>query len=472
MENLNRERIHFIGVGGVSMSALARLSGKRGAVASGSDEKWSETIDKLKKSGINAYVGANAEVVKNADLVVYSSAVKTTNEELKTARSLGIPTMDRAEFLSMVAERFGYQIAVGGTHGKTTVTAMLAHVFKKFGLDFVGHVGGETEYGNLVFGGEFENADFAKFVEKEKDGIFLTEGCEYKKNILKLKPNVGVVLNAECDHPDCYPDSQSVDEVFSTFLAGCEVQIFPFSKMELSTYAHVSAYANNIDKDRAVGVFSNARMDVFSYDNSREENGEICVRKNGQGITSVVLPDTLPSTPLNVMFVLAVTDLIGLPSKEVAKAVEKFSGVKRRHEYAGLFQGVRVIFDYAHHPTEIKNVLSAHPDALVVFQPHTYSRTAKYMDDFATVLASAKTLVLMQTYGAREGEMKSADSESVARVVLSKNAESEVYLSKSHKSTIDIVKTLAPHFNEILFLGAGDIYDLKSKITCDGEKIV
>ncbi len=470
MENLNRERIHFIGVGGVSMSALALLSAKRGAVVSGSDEKRSETIEKLRNAGINSYVGMRAEVVKGADLVVYSSAVKQTNEELCVAKSLGIRTMDRAEFLSAVAGKYGYQIAVGGTHGKTTVTAMLAHVFKKFGLDFVGHVGGETEYGNLVFGGEFENADFAKFVEKEKDGIFLTEGCEYKKNILKLKPNVGVVLNAECDHPDCYPDTQSVDEVFSTFLSGCEVQIFPFSKMELSTYARVRTYANNIDKDRAVGVFSNARMDVFSYDNSREKNGEICVRKNGEIIVSVVLPDSLPSMPLNVVFVLAVTDLIGLPSIEVSKTVENFSGVKRRHEYVGRFQGARVIFDYAHHPTEIKNVLFAHPAALVVFQPHTYSRTAKYMDDFAAVLSGAKTLVLMQTYGAREGEMKSADSEAIARAVLSKNAETEVYLTKSHQSTIDIVKTLAPRFSEILFLGAGDIYDLKSKIAYDDER--
>lgn len=471
MEIPKKERIRFIGVGGASMSALALLALRRGAEVGGSDKNPSETLERLKSQGIEIDTPANPDEVSETDLVVYSSAVKEDDVELSRARKLGIRTLDRAEYLGEVAKNFGYTIAVGGTHGKTTVTAMLAVVLKRLGVDFVGHVGGETEYGNPVYGGAFENAHFAKFVEKEKDGIFLTEACEYKKNLLRLSPDVGVVLNAECDHPDCYPDLKSVEDVFGKFLDKSKVCVLHLSQIGLCSYARMRKIEyDDIETEKCVArVFSDGRVDLFAYENAGDINGEIRLKKNGEIVAEITLPDTLPSTPKNVAFVFAVTDLIGLSNEAVGKEIENFSGAKRRHEYAGKWNGAKVVFDYAHHPSQIENVLSAHPDALVVFQPHTYSRTAKYFDDFVRVLSRAKALVLMPTYGAREGSNKEWDSGRLRDGILSKNAKSEVYLAFSHSSTLEIVKILSFAYDEILMLGAGDIYDLKGRIPYDEE---
>ncbi len=453
------------------MSALALLALRHGAEVGGSDKNSSETLERLKEQGVEIATPANPDAVEDVDLVVYSSAVKEDDAELSRARKLGIRTLDRAEYLGEVTKNFGYTIAVGGTHGKTTVTAMLAVVLKRLGVDFVGHIGGETEYGNPVLGGAFENADFAKFVEKEKDGIFLTEACEYKKNLLHLTPDVGVVLNAECDHPDCYPDLKSVEDVFGKFLDKCKVCVLPLSQIGLCSYARMRKIEYEIEEtEKCVArVLSDGRMDLFTCENTGNKNGKIRLKKNGETVAEINPPDTLPSTPKNVAFVFAVTDLIGLPNEAVGKEIENFSGVKRRHEYAGTLNGARVIFDYAHHPSQIENVLTAHPDALFVFQPHTYSRTAKYFDDFVRVLSRAKAIILMPTYGAREGSNKEWDSGRLAEEILSKNAKSEVYVAHSHSSTLDIVKMLSFDCDEILMLGAGDIYDLKGRIPYDEE---
>lgn len=469
MKILKNVNIHFIGVGGASMSALAVLSKRCGAVVSGSDKNQSDVLEKLESEGVYAYCGKNLSAVEKADLVVYSSAIKEDDEELSFARSRGITVLDRAEFLGKIADEFVTVVAVGGTHGKTTVTAMIADVLKKSNMNFVGHVGGETEYGNLVLGGEFENADFAKFVEFEKGGIFLTEACEYKKNVLRLNADIGVVLNAECDHPDCYPDIASVEKVFSEFLKNSKVAILPYSLMQICPYANMRDYSyEDEEKERAVvRVFSNGDIDVFAYENSRGKQGEICIYKNGVKIAECALPDEMPSTPKSVLFTFAVADLLSVSAEEIKKAVESFSGVKRRNEYAGTLNGARVIFDYAHHPSQIANVLYAHPSALVVFQPHTYSRNAKFMEEFASVLSTARIVVLMQTYGARESAIGGADSAELKRRILSKNAETEVYLADSHDETLEFVKSISNRFEEILMLGAGDIYSLKKKIPFD-----
>lgn len=468
MEISEKVRIHFIGIGGVSMSALALLMKRAGAEVSGSDKKASETLDRL-KDNVKVYVGTDLEMAGKADLVVYTSAVKEDDEELAYAKSRGIPTLDRAEFLGEIASNFGRTVAVAGTHGKTTVTAMIAVVMKGAGFDFVGHVGGETEYGNTVFGGAFENANFAKFVDCAKDGIFLTEACEYKKNLLRLRADIGVILNAECDHPDCYPDLGSVKRTFSKFADVCNSCVLPLSEIALCSYAHMRnfTYEDYDERKTIARVLSNGDMDLFSYDYSGAEKTKICVLKNKKKTAEITLPDLLPSTPMNVLFAFAVCDYLGIQSDDIVEKLREFSGVKRRNEYAGKLNEARVIFDYAHHPSEIRNILTAYPNALVVFQPHTYSRTAKYMDEFVDVLSRTKAIVIMPTYGAREGENKVADSETLVRNILSKNAKSRVYATCSHSSTLELVKTLSPEFDKILLLGAGDIYDLKDLIDYD-----
>ena len=219
-----------------SMSALAEYAALSGAAVSGSDRTQSETLDRLARAGIKVYAGVNEDIIGEADLVVRSSAVPLSNPEITRAETLGIPVVERHEFLARVAEDFERVVAVAGTHGKTTVTAMIAHILKSAGVPFVAHIGGEpVGMGNLtVFGGD----------GRLPRGIFLTEACEYRRHLLALAPDVAVVTNMECDHPDCYPDIREVYSVFAKFVEKCPHTVIEAKNAFICTGAHTNICAD------------------------------------------------------------------------------------------------------------------------------------------------------------------------------------------------------------------------------------
>lgn len=446
------------------MSALAKFVAERGGEVTGSDREKSLTTMELENI-FPVFYGETPEIVEDCDKVVYSSAISCDNLELKRAVDLSIPTVERHQFLGEISKEFQKTVAVAGAHGKTTVTAMIAHTLKKLDTRFSAHIGGETEYGNLILSG---------------DEIFVTEACEYKKSLLSLNPHISVVLNVELDHPDCYDTMKSLLDVYLTFLEKGEIQIFPAGilnicadeHMFIDKYEKMSCHLKcvkdkrNLSKDDVI-VFSNGRMAIWSMENNGavDDNPQMAVCKNGVRILSVALADHDCITAKNTIFVLAVLDALGIDAEDVAYALKSFKGVKRRKELVGFLDGARVVFDYAHHPTQIRGIISSFKGRnLVVFQPHTYTRTQAYFDDFVSALSLSDRVLIMDTYGAREKAIEGADSLSLARQISTKIAKERVEYVKNVSQTIDCVICEGKNYDNILFLGAGDIYLVKDKI--------
>lgn len=456
------------------MSALAKYALFKGAIVSGSDANDSPVLKELAKC-CKVVVGEDPSLVDGVDAVVYTSAISMQNPTLARAKSLGIPTFERRQFLSLVSKDFSKTVAVGGTHGKTTVTAMLIHVLKDVNADFSAHVGGETEFGNFVHNG---------------NQLFVTEACEYKGSFLDLNPYMSVVLNAELDHPDCYKNMDELALVFWKFLQKAQVRVVATEVLNIWQSGHICINENektmlswlgDVEKlckisngQKGVMVFSNDNVDIWTCQHIDSDcNGKKCshmeIYKNGTNMGVVRLLDS-PHSQQNTLAVTAILDHFGISVEQVDNSLSTFKGVKRRNEVVGSFRGAKVVFDYAHHPTQIEGILSTYNNKnLVVFQPHTYSRTKAYFDDFVTALVGADTLIVVDTYGARESACDGVESVELAKEISTKFASTKVYHAKTHRETIDLVNKVCFGFDNLLFLGAGDIYELKDKLDYDKQ---
>ncbi len=439
---LEDKKIHFIGVGGVGVNALARFAAEHGAVVSGSDAKFNSLCKILKDSGADIREGVHPEIVDSVDEVVYSSAIKSDHPELVRARERGIPVFERQQFLADIASGFQTVVGIAGTHGKTTTTSMLAHILASVNKSFVAMIGGES-------------VDFGNYVNNSKglNEIFAVEACEYKRNFLTLKPTVALVTNVECDHPDCYRDLQSVRDAFDEYLEGAPNKIYQNGERSADRWEIVS----QSEKYR------------LTYD--VENKGDIC-RFYFDGIFAgnIDLKEGGDYNLINASFAVVAAHTLGVNIKDSLSALKTFKGVKRRFERAADINGVPAYFDFAHHPTEIKCVLKRAAKMgkiLAVFQPHTYSRTKAYFDDFAEVLgtdANIGTLVIMPTYAAREYESDGCGSDALAREIIKRFGKKDTYTPSDAQSAIEFVKKAAKSHSVVMFIGAGDIYDLRDRI--------
>ncbi len=443
-------KIHFVGINGISMSALAKFCAHNGAIVSGSDRN--ADFYELKKENINCYCGENPNVIDGVDVVVYSSAIKSDNSELVRARQLEKRIYERAQFLSIIADGFEKCVAVAGTHGKTTTTAMICHILKNANKSFTGHIGGKFNDENIIENG---------------DEIFVTEACEYKKSLLALSPTIGTVLNAEYDHPDCYKSLEEIRAVFVEFLDKCDIKIVPLNLYGLiCKNAHMSIQDNeNNDSANIIAVFSNGKTHIYSYRNSRDVSGEFCVYKDGKRMGDCVLLCRGEYNKKNALFAIAVCDNLEVDFCDIKTSLSSFGGVQRRFESIGKIDCAQIIFDYAHHPTEIANAIVTAKEygrVLAVFQPHTYSRTQAYSNEFVKALSLADGVIITKTYPAREIPSDGMTSEQL------KNAFEKTCNGKcvSGVKNLDEIKMMFPeiaqNFDVVLFLGAGDIYSLKN----------
>lgn len=448
------------------MSALAKYCLAEGAKVSGSDRNPSERLSRLSAAGAQVYTGAREDIIERCDAVVYSSAVPLSDRELACAVNLGKPVYERQDFLAAVAGKFACVAAVAGTHGKTTVTAMMLHILRACGIPFVGHVGGEpADMDNLTVCGGCAAA--------VPHTLFVTEACEYRRHLLALKPDIAVVTNMECDHPDCYGSLDEVHGVFAEFVEKCPVTVVSEQNRFIcrNGYICIREYGGSEDDARGGAescIYSDGRICTYGV-------SEAVVRKDGQ--TAVVYCDTgraalhLPQQGAHMLndalYAVAAAAELGADFYDACACLESFAGVKRRFEEIGTLDGARIIFDYAHHPTEIKcaeSVARAYGRVLTVFQPHTYSRTAKYLDDFASVLGGCGDVALMPTYAARENASDGVPDRELAHSIRNKNCDCRVYMMQSHEQTAEFIKNEAKRFDAVLLLGAGDIYDLKDAL--------
>lgn len=424
--------MHFIGIGGVSMSGLAQCLFGRGAVVTGSDLAPNENTLRLERAGIRVFYGHAAENIGDADAVVFSSAIGEENAELRAARGKGLRVLSRAELLAEIAACYEHVIAVAGCHGKTTATTMCAHVLDACAGSCSAHIGGaDRAYGNFRECG-------TKY--------FVTEACEYKANFLRLRPEVALVLNTDADHLESYGDDAALLAAYRSFVGSARTAIVcGEDRIARGMHGALTFGLREGCAVRAEDVRSVRGKYAFTLCVRGEPRARIALRVYGK------------HNVYNALAAAAVAEQFGFPSALAAEGLQRFSGIARRFEKLGSLNGAVLIADYAHHPREIAAALAAAREIctgrlFVVFQPHTYSRTRLLFGGFVSVLSGVENLVVYKTYAAREYFDAAGSALTLAQslpnsLYIERMRELEIYLHCSVRSG-DLV----------LILGAGDIY--------------
>ncbi|MBE7084842.1 MAG: UDP-N-acetylmuramate--L-alanine ligase [Clostridiales bacterium] len=429
------QKVYFIGIGGISMSALAKFLAVNGYAVSGSDAVRGEETEKLSAYGIRTYIGVEGsrKELLEADAVVYTDAISPQNEERITASKMGKRLLPRADLLKIVGGNFANVIAIAGSHGKTTCSSMCAHALQAVNAPFTAHIGGvDSDFGNFYTSGR---------------EYFLTEVCEYKRNLLKISADVAVVLNIDKDHMECYQNEEDLISCFRKYAESAKTAF---------------VCADDIGCQKLGGRFStfgirNACVDYRAVD-LRNVNGaySFTVEEYGKPLCRIRLQARGICNVYNALGAFSATRSFGFDEKQIKEGLETFKAVKRRFEKIGQYQGADVICDYAHHPREISATVAmaescAKGRLFVVFQPHTYSRTKLLLNEFVEALRPIKELMIYKTFPAREKYDGEGSAERLAEAVNGLFAENVYVLKTWLKKTVRAGDT-------VLFLGAGDIY--------------
>ena len=438
--------IHFIGIGGISMSGLAEILLEEGFTVSGSDSKESPLTRKLESEGAKIFYGQKAEnIIPGIGCVVYTAAIGKTNPELIEAVAKKIPLLTRAELLGQLMKNYDTPIAVSGTHGKTTTTSMISHILLEGNLDPTISVGGILKAigGNIRVG---------------HSETFITEACEYTNSFLHFYPKIAVILNIEEDHLDFFKDLEDIRHSFRQFAA-----LLP-EDGTLVINGDITDY-QEIYEGLPCGTVTYGSSPEFDYSAERisyDENGHVSfdLLRKGQCTDHVRLSVTGDHNVSNALAAIATADLLHIPMEVTKKGLLSFTGTDRRFEYKGEFHGVTVVDDYAHHPTEIAATLKAaqhspHNSVWCVFQPHTYTRTKAFFHEFAEALSHADHLVLADIYAARETDTLGISSADLAREAASLGTDTHYF--PDFGQIEEFLKANCRPGDLLITMGAGDI---------------
>ena len=397
--------VHFIGIGGISMSGLAEILLEEGFHISGSDAKESALTDALEKKGARIYYGQRASNISDStDVVVYTAAIHPDNPEFARAKELGIPMLTRAELLGQIMRNYDTPIAVAGTHGKTTTTSMLSHILLKGDCDPTISVGGILPAigGNIRVG---------------QSETFLTEACEYTNSFLSFFPKISIILNMDADHLDFFKDIDDIRRSFRRF-----AELLPADGtliINADTPEYQSITEGLSCQVITYGLENNADYTAsdITYDEFGHASFNVRYKGSDLGRCSLKVPGS--HNVSNALSAVAAGRLLNLPWEVIAEGLLSFTGTDRRFQYKGTVGGVTIIDDYAHHPTEIEATLKAaanypHRKVWCVFQPHTYTRTKALLPEFAQALTLADHVVLADIYAARETDTLGISSEDLA----------------------------------------------------------
>ncbi len=387
-------KVYFIGIGGISMSGFAELLHDNGFDVYGSDMKESKITDHLSSLGIHIiYEQKTENITDDIDFVVYTAAIHPDNPEYAASKSLGLPMMERAEMVGQVMKNYPNAIAVSGTHGKTTTTSMLTHIFLAAKKDPTISVGGilDAIHGNIRIG---------------HSDNFITEACEYTNSFLKFHPTAGIILNVDADHLDFFKDIDDIRASFHKF-----ARLLPENGLLVIN--------SDIDKKEEILSDLVCKVITFGLNSSSDYSADdIAFDDHGHGSFTLVrygkktdirvqLKVIGKHNIANALSAIALSEYYEIPTDAILEGLAAFHGTERRFELKGSFNGVTVVDDYAHHPTEIEATLTAaakypHNHLWCVFQPHTYSRTRALLPEFAKALSHAENVVLADIYAARE----------------------------------------------------------------------
>ncbi len=448
------KHIHCIGIGGIGLSAVAEILLSRGYEVSGSDMKESEMADKLRSHGIDVHVGHDAANIEGADLIVYSAAISMSNPELAKAKELGVPAITRAQALGALMQEYDNSIAISGTHGKTTTTAMVSLVLRDANLDPTILVGGNlSEIGGNV-----------KVGTKE---YFVTEACEYMDSFLSLKPKIEIILNIDSDHLDYFKDVDHIARSFDKF-AG----LVPEDGAIIAYDANPFVKSVIEGRPNAITFGLSETCDYFASDIEFSSEGmpSFTANHGGEKLCRISLSVPGEHNILNALSAFACAHILGVEPDAIAKTLEGYTGTQRRFDLLGKVKGgIKVIDDYAHHPTEIKATLAAvnkmkHGKLWCLFQPHTYTRTMALMDEFAGAFAEADEVVLAEIYAAREKNIHKITSSQLMEKILMQDPDKKISCIEDFDEMAKYVYENASEGDLILTMGAGDIYRVGEKI--------
>jgi len=432
------KHIHFIGIGGSGMCPLAEILHSKGYILTGSDNNESDPLKRIKNLGIKVYMGHAPENVEGAELIVYSAAIAKDNPELVRAEELGIPTMERCDLLGIITRRFDNVIGVSGTHGKTTVSSMITQIFLMNNMDPTAVIGGRLPMINANgCAGNSEN--------------MVCEACEFVDTFLHLSPDQAVLLNIDNDHLDYFKTMDNLILSFHKFISMAKkvylngddslcLKAAEEIDSDIITFGLDSSndyYAENVHPGKMGMSF-----DVF---NSKGKLGELELSIPGK------------HNVYNALAAVAVADCAGVTFEGIKTAIESFTGAGRRFERLGEFDGITLVDDYAHHPTEIEATLSAakklnHKKVIAVFQPFTFSRTALLKDEFIKALSIADTVILTPIMGSREINTYGISSEDIAAGL--KNA----ICVDDFNGVVNAINEVAENGDIVITMGGGDIY--------------
>lgn len=446
--------IHFIGIGGISMSGLAQVLLEEGFFVSGSDARESELTDHLSSLGaVVRYPQAAQNIPEDTDAVVYTAAIHPDNPEFTAAQQRNIPLLTRAQLLGQLMKNYKTAINVAGTHGKTTTTSMLAEILMAADLDPTISVGGilPSIGGNVRVG---------------KSGVFLTEACEYTNSFLSFYPTVEVILNIEADHLDFFKDINDIRSSFKQFM-----ELLPSDGLLIinGDIRDLDELTGNISS-RIITVGQNPsceyRASNISYDELAHPVFHVIHREKGDlGEISLHIPGE--HNVYNALAAVALAVTMNIPMEAIQKGLSHFQGTARRFEKKGCLKGITIIDDYAHHPQEIAATLKAaqkcpHNKLWCVFQPHTYTRTKAFLEDFADALSLADEVILAKIYPARETDTLGISSDDI-RTRLEALGTPAHYLESFDEIENFILENCVP--NDLLItMGAGDIVNVGEEL--------
>ncbi len=447
--------IYFIGIGGISMSALAIICHRRGHTVMGSDIHQFDSYEKMRSMGIEINLGHTKRDFSSIDLVVFNAAISMDNPELIAAKQQNIPCVKRAQLLGSIMAEYPFPIAVSGMHGKTTATAMIIQIL--YAYDPTVHLGGEFDLidGNYRIG---------------KSVYFVTEACEYKRNFLYLKPYVSIILNIDEDHLDYFKDIEDIQEAFSEFAAGTKRNGVIIVNGEDSRA--LASAALTMRRYLTFGIGDNYD---FCAKNLQEENGRYSFDffRQDRKICRISLKIAGRHNVYNALAAASAANIFNISPKKISSALSAFAGVKRRYEHFGKVNGAQIIADYAHHPNEIKAAIltakSQSKRVVTVFQPHTYSRTKALWNAFKKSLAYADKIVLLPIYAAREQNDPEVTSQKLSEELKSEGKDALYF--EDFAACADYFKKSLTEQDLLLITGAGDIIELKNYLISGAQKI-
>lgn len=444
--------VHFIGIGGISMSGLAEILLDRGFKVSGSDSKKSELTELLEQKGITIFYGQRASnILEKTQLVVYTAAIHEDNPELMAAKEKGIPCITRAVLLGEIMQNYEVPIAISGTHGKTTTTSMLSKILLTMEADPTLSIGGMLKDigGNIRIG---------------KSELFLAEACEYTNSFLSFFPKISAILNIDADHLDFFKDLADIRNSFRAFAALLPEDGLLVINGEIENLAEITeglsckilTYGQTPDFDVYATDISFDEMACPTFTvHLKEETFQVTLGVRGM------------HNVMNSMAAIAIAKEIGATTKQIQNALLAYTGTDRRFQYKGKIGQTTIIDDYAHHPTEIEATLSTaknypHHEIWCVFQPHTFTRTKALLPEFAKALTGADHVVLADIYAARETDHLGISSETLKQEIEKLGTDS--YYFPSFDLIENFLLEKCQPGDLLITMGAGDVVKIGEKL--------